>query len=72
MTGMTQKEIEKSLMDLLDTPSRFRDDGGLIDCIVSRIDDNDQSMSHRCKLVRRRHDFILYITGHWSKSKVVK
>jgi hypothetical protein len=69
MAGMTQKEIKKALMDLLDTPSHFRDDGGHIEGIVCRIDD-EQGMCHRCKLVR--HDFISSIHGHWSKSKIVK
>lgn len=48
---------------------RFRDDGGFVEGIVCRID-NEEGMIHRCKLVR--NDFTAGITSHWAKSKIEK
>lgn len=69
MVGLQQKEMEGVLMNLLNTPSEFRTDGGPIEGIVFRVDDGNW-MQHRCKLVRP--DFTGGITGNWAKSRIEK
>jgi len=63
---------KKKFLDLLDTPSVFRNDGGKVEGIVLRIDDEeDNYLKDQFKLVRP--DFIAGCNdGHWSDRKVEK
>lgn len=63
--------FESYLRLLLQTKSRFRTDGGTIEGVVIRIDDeNAEWLEHRAKVVRP--DFIRGITEHWARRAIEK
>eukprot|EP00523_Entomoneis_sp_CCMP467_P019044 CAMPEP_0168819784 /NCGR_PEP_ID=MMETSP0726-20121227/8487_1 /TAXON_ID=265536 /ORGANISM="Amphiprora sp., Strain CCMP467" /LENGTH=678 /DNA_ID=CAMNT_0008872225 /DNA_START=35 /DNA_END=2067 /DNA_ORIENTATION=+ len=62
-------DIETQLLPFLETPSKFRNDGGTLEGIVFRIDDGDWNL-HRGKLVRP--DFVSGIDQHWATRVVEK
>jgi atypical dual specificity phosphatase len=69
-TGLRHKELEATLINLLDTRSSFRADGGPVEGIVLRVDGGDW-LQHRCKLVRP--DFVAGCAGgHWFSRPVEK
>lgn len=70
------KDLRRTLINLLDTRSAFRDDGGFVEGIVLRIDstedaDNGTCLERRYKVVRP--DFVRGCGGgHWMKRKIEK
>ena len=75
--GNSSTSFKKDLVDLLETRSSFRTDGGPVEGIVLRIDDDDKDEQGRTWLKSRlkivRPDFIRGCReGHWSRREIEK
>ena len=75
--GNSSTSFKKDLVDLLETRSTFRTDGGPVEGIVLRIDDDDKDEQGRTWLKSRlkivRPDFIGGCReGHWSRREIEK
>jgi hypothetical protein len=75
--GKTSKSFRKDLVNLLETRSQFRTDGGTVEGIILRIDDNSTDeegntwLKSRLKIVRP--DFVGGCReGHWSRREIEK
>lgn len=75
--GKTSKSFRKDLVNLLETRSQFRTDGGPVEGIILRIDDNSTDeegntwLKSRLKIVRP--DFVGGCReGHWSRREIEK
>ena len=67
------RDLSKSdVLQLLDSPSAFRTDGGTVEGIVLRVDDNDAEgyLQERFKIVRGDFAACISDDGHWSKRKL--
>lgn len=65
-----KKEFVDQITALLDTPSRFRSDGGTVEGVVLRLDDQNWLLN-RYKVVRP--DFVQGCNeGHWSRRPIDK
>jgi shikimate kinase len=69
-SGREKREFVDQITALLETPSRFRNDGGTVEGVVLRLD-NDEWLLHRYKVVRP--DFVCGCNdGHWSRRPIDK
>jgi len=75
--GKTSKSFRKDLVNLLETRSQFRTDGGPVEGIILRIDDDSTDeegntwLKSRLKIVRP--DFVGGCReGHWSRREIEK
>ncbi len=71
----TAASFKRDIVDLLDTPSDFRIDGGKVEGIILRIDGSDEDnkgwLKNRLKVVRP--DFVAGCQeGHWSRRDIDK
>ena len=73
----TSTSFRKDLIQLLETPSYFRTDGGPVEGIILRIDEHCQDgqsqswLKNRLKIVRP--DFVCGCRdGHWSRREIEK
>jgi len=74
MAQMLSK-FQEEVRPMLDTPSVFRSDGGTVEGVVLRIDENQAEghgqLLHKCKIVRP--DFIRGCEdGHWATRQIEK
>jgi predicted kinase len=69
-SGREKKEFVDQITALLETPSKFRNDGGTVEGVVLRLD-NEEWLLHRYKVVRP--DFVRGCNdGHWSRRRIDK
>jgi predicted kinase len=70
-SGREKKEFVDKITALLETPSKFRNDGGTVEGVVLRLD-SEEWLLHRYKVVRP--DFVSGCNdgGHWSRRPVDK
>jgi len=62
--------FEADLRDLLETKSKFRNDGGVEGVVLRIEDDAAEWLLHRAKIVRP--DFVRGIEGHWMRRDIEK